>query len=103
MGRTDDIVSVNGRKVSAVKVCAALTELEGVEEAAVICRHVDDADVLIAFVGAAREYGKQELVKLLRQSLADYELPKQFVFMEQLPHNESGKVDKQALKKMYLE
>ena len=98
LGRTDDIVSVNGRKVSAVKVCTALTELEGVEEAAVICRHVDDADALIAFVGAAREYGKQELVKLLRQTLEDYELPKQFVFMEQLPHNESGKVDKLALK-----
>ena len=98
LGRTDDIVSVNGRKVSAVKVCAALTELEGVEEAAVICRHVDDVDVLIAFVGAAREYGKQELVKLLRQTLEDYELPKQFVFMEQLPHNESGKVDKLALR-----
>ena len=57
--------------------------------------------MLIAFVGAAREYGKQELVKLLRQSLADYELPKQFVFMEQLRINESGKVDKLALKKMY--
>lgn len=99
LGRTDDIVSVNGRKVSAVRVCAALTELQGVEEAAVICRHVDDVDVLIAFVGAAREYGKQELVKLLRQTLEDYELPKQFVFMEQLPHNESGKVDKLALKK----
>ena len=98
LGRTDDIVSVNGRKVSAVKVCTALTELEGIEEAAVICRHVDDADALIAFVGAAREYGKQELVKLLRQTLEDYELPKQFVFMEQLPHNESGKVDKLALK-----
>lgn len=54
LGRTDDIVSVNGRKVSAVKVCTALTELEGIEEAAVICRHVDDADALIAFVGAAR-------------------------------------------------
>ena len=102
LGRTDDIVSVNGRKVSAVKVCTALTELEGIEEAAVICRHVDDADALIAFVGAAREYGKQELVKLLRQTLEDYELPKQFVFMEQLPHNESGKVDKLALKKLSL-
>ena len=98
LGRTDDIVSVNGRKVAAVKVCTALTELEGIEESAVICRHVDDADVLFAFVGAAREYGKQELVKLLRQTLEDYELPKQFVFMEQLPHNESGKVDKLALK-----
>lgn len=100
LGRTDDIISVNGRKVSAVKVTEALTQLEGVEEAAVLSVHVDDADVLTAFVGAEREYSKQELVKFLREILEDYELPKQFVFLKQLPHNESGKVNKQALKRI---
>ena len=99
LGRTDDIVSVNGRKVSTVKVSRALMDLEGVEEAAVLVVHVDDADVLIAFVGAEPEYSKQQMVKLLREGLDDYELPKQFIFLPQLPHNESGKVDKLALKK----
>lgn len=98
LGRTDDIVSVNGRKVSTVKVTRALMDLQDVEEAAVLVVHVDDADVLTAFVGAESEYTKQQLVKLLRESLEDYELPKQFVFLPQLPHNESGKVDKLALK-----
>lgn len=99
LGRTDDIVSVNGRKVSTIKVTEALTQLPDIEEAAVLSVHVDDADVLTAFLGAEREYSKQELVKLLRGLLEDYELPKQFVFFKQLPHNESGKVDKLALKK----
>lgn len=98
LGRTDDIVSVNGRKVSTVKVSRALMDLEGVEEAAVLVVHVDDADVLTAFVGAEQEYSKQQMVKLLREGLDDYELPKQFIFLPQLPHNESGKVDKLALK-----
>ncbi len=100
LGRTDDIVSVNGLKVSTVKVREALTAIDSVEEAAVLCQHVDDADVLTAFVAAGREFSKQELVKLLRGALSDYELPKQFIFLEQLPHNESGKVDKLALKKL---
>lgn len=99
LGRTDDIVSVNGRKVSTIKVTEALTQLPDIEEAAVLSVHVDDADVLTAFLGAEREYSKQELVKLLRGVLEDYELPKQFIFVAQLPHNESGKVDKLALKK----
>lgn len=99
LGRTDDIVSVNGRKVSTIKVTEALTQLPDIEEAAVLSVHVDDADVLTAFLGAEREYSKQELVKLLRGLLDDYELPKQFIFLAQLPHNESGKVDKLALKK----
>lgn len=100
LGRTDDIISVNGRKVSTVKVREALTQLADVEEAAVLSLHVDDADVLTAFVGAEHEYSKQELVKLLRQSLEDYELPKQFIFMRELPHNESGKVNKLALQEI---
>ncbi len=99
LGRTDDIVSVNGRKVSTIKVTEALTQLPDIEEAAVLSVHVEDADVLTAFLGAEREYSKQELVKLLRGVLEDYELPKQFIFVAQLPHNESGKVDKLALKK----
>ncbi len=97
LGRTDDICNVNGRKVSSVKVTTALTDIEGVAEAAVLSRHVGDADVLIAFVAATTSYSKQELVKLLRESLEDYELPKQFIFVEHLPRNESGKIDKLAL------
>lgn len=100
LGRTDDILSVNGRKVSAVKVSRALMDLPQVEEAAVLVVHVDDADVLTAFVGAGQEYSKQQLVKLLRAGLEDYELPKQFIFLSELPHNESGKVDKAALKRL---
>ena len=97
LGRTDDICNVNGRKVSSVKVAAALTDLPGVVEAAVLSKHVGDADVLVAFVAASASFSKQELVKLLRESLEDYELPKQFVFLESLPRNESGKIDKLAL------
>lgn len=100
LGRTDDILSVNGRKVSAVKVSRALMDLPDVEEAAVLVVHVDDADVLTAFVGAVQEYSKQQLMKLLRASLEDYELPKQFIFLPKLPHNESGKVDKAELKRL---
>lgn len=97
LGRTDDICNVNGRKVSSVKVATALTDVPGIVEAAVLSRHVGDADVLVAFVAASVSFTKQELVKVLRESLEDYELPKQFIFLEHLPRNESGKVDKLAL------
>ena len=99
LGRTDDICNVNGRKVSSVKVTTALTDLEGVVEAAVLSRHIADADVLVAFVASTTSYTKQELVRRLRERLEDYELPKQFIFLEQLPRNESGKIDKLALEK----
>lgn len=99
LGRTDDICNVNGRKVSSVMVTTALTDIEGVVEAAVLSRHIADADVLVAFVASTTSYTKQELVRRLRERLEDYELPKQFIFLEQLPRNESGKIDKLALEK----
>lgn len=99
LGRTDDICNVNGRKVSSVKVTTALNDIEGVVEAAVLSRHIADADVLVAFVASATSYTKQELLRRLRERLEDYELPKQFIFLEQLPRNESGKIDKLALEK----
>ena len=99
LGRTDDICNVNGRKVSSVKVTTALTDIEDVVEAAVLSRHIADADVLVAFVASTTSFTKQELVKRLRERLEDYELPKQFIFLEQLPRNESGKIDKLALEK----
>ena len=80
-----------------MKVATALTDVPGIVEAAVLSRHVGDADVLVAFVAASMSFTKQELVKVLRESLEDYELPKQFIFLEHLPRNESGKVDKLAL------
>lgn len=99
LGRTDDICNVNGRKVSSVKVTTALNDIEGVVEVAVLSRHIADADVLVAFVASTTSYTKQELVRRLRERLEDYELPKQFIFLEQLPRNESGKIDKLALEK----
>lgn len=97
LGRTDDICNVNGRKVSTVKVAAVITDLPQVVEAAVLSKHIGDVDVLVAFVAAAKEYSKQDMIKMLREQLEDYELPKQFVFLKELPRNESGKLDKLAL------
>ena len=102
LGRTDDICNVNGRKVSSVKVTTALTDLPDIVEAGVLAKHEGEADVLVAYVATTASYSKQELLKLLRETLEDYELPKQFVFLEHLPRNESGKIDKLALGKWEL-
>lgn len=102
LGRTDDILNVNGRKVSAAKVAAALKDLPGITEAAVMARHAGDADMLLAFVEGEREYAKQELLKFLRPALAEHELPKKFIFLKRFPLNESGKIDRQALARWQL-
>ncbi|EJW97789.1 benzoate-coenzyme A ligase [gut metagenome] len=94
LGRTDDIVSVNGIKVSAAKVEAALLSLAEIEDVKCLVFHKDDADILTAFISGAKKLGRQELVERLRAAeLTDYEIPKQFMFMTSLPKNESGKIE----------
>ncbi len=100
LGRTDDVCSVNGRKVSAQKICAALKNISGIEESAVLSRHIGDEDMLTAFIVSEKEFSKPEIIKLLRAELEDYELPKKFIFLAELPRNESGKTDKHALEKL---
>ena len=98
LGRTDDIVSVNGIKVATTKVEAALIALQEIMEVKCLVFHKDDADILTAFIGGAEKISRQLLVEKLRAAeLTDYEIPKQYVFMPSLPKNESGKIDKKAL------
>lgn len=100
LGRTDDILSVNGRKVSSMKVEEALRALPGINELVVLSLHEGDEDMLTAFIAMEPGtcYTKHELVKLLNEGYLDaYEVPKRFVFMDELPKNESGKIDKKKL------
>lgn len=97
LGRIDDICNVNGMKISAGKVKQALTDISEVTEAAVMAVHRNDADSLVAFVAAEKRYSKQELLLLLKESLTEYEVPKQFIYLPELPKNESGKIDRLKL------
>lgn len=97
LGRIDDICNVNGMKISAGKVEQALTDISEVTEAAVMAVHRNDADSLVAFVAAEKRYSKQELLLLLKESLTEYEVPKQFIYLPELPKNESGKIDRLKL------
>lgn len=125
LGRTDDIIGVNGLKISSQKIEAVLKELPHVMEACVLSVHFGDADILTAYLGTdgvseetgvalnaeraegvlapttignAKYFTKSELVQLLKTShLDEHEIPKQFYFMDALPKNESGKIDKRQL------
>lgn len=100
LGRTGEFIKVNGVRISPAAVEAALVELPGVREAAV--------------VGAANERGEERAVAYvapkpgvrltpgplrhgLRALLPGSMIPSQFVVIEALPLTASGKVDRHAL------
>ncbi len=99
LGRKDDLLSVNGIKVSAWKVENALLENLDCTEAAVVLRQTGNTDTLMACIAGER-VAKAELLRLLRPYLKDYEMPKQFIFMDAIPKNESGKTDMEKLRQI---
>ncbi|MCD8175389.1 MAG: AMP-binding protein [Phascolarctobacterium sp.] len=93
LGRKDGMLSINGIKVSAWKVENALLETLQCTDAAVILLQTGNADTLTACIAGER-VPKAKLLCLLRQHLEDYKMPKQFIFMDAIPKNESGKANR---------
>jgi acyl-CoA synthetase (AMP-forming)/AMP-acid ligase II len=102
------------RKKDMIKSGGLNVYAHEVEE--VIFRHANVSDVAVIGVADAK-WGEaimaiivlkqpqvdiiEELESLCREHLAGYKVPKQFIFREQLPHNASGKILKNQLRKEY--
>lgn len=100
VGRTDDIIKTRGEKVSAVEVENVLHAIDGVKQAAVV--GVPD-DLLGQAVRAyivlddGAEQTEHDILRVVRAQLENFMVPKEVVFVAELPHTESGKVQKRRL------
>ncbi|MCI0658680.1 MAG: fatty acid--CoA ligase family protein, partial [Acidobacteria bacterium] len=97
-GRIGALVNVAGRKVNSREVEMALLAVPGVGDAAVL--GVPDAargEALIACLVTRGELSREMVMRYLRQELAGYKLPRRLVFLDAIPRNERGKLDRGAL------
>ena len=101
-GRDDEMIVSGGESVFPREVEDLLAEHEGIAEVAVI--GVDDAEFgqrLKAFVvvkdGSAEDVSEEELKGYVKDNLARYKVPREFVFLDELPRNATGKVMKREL------
>jgi acyl-CoA synthetase (AMP-forming)/AMP-acid ligase II len=98
-GRADDMIVSGGENVYPEEVEKALEERQEVSEAAVI--GVEDKEFgerLKAFVVKDGEVSEDDLKSHIRQNLANYKVPREVEFIDELPRKPQGKVDKQQLK-----
>ena len=98
--RSDDIIKTRGEKVSSVEVENVLHSLDGVRQAAVV--GVPDellGQAVRAFVipqeGATLT--EQDLIRACRARLENFMVPRDVVFVSELPHTDSGKIRKKSL------
>jgi fatty-acyl-CoA synthase len=101
-GRDDEMIVSGGENVFPREVEELLVTHEAIEEAAALGVPDDDyGQRLMAFVALrpGARVGEDEVKDFVRENLARYKVPRDVVFVEELPRNPSGKVLKRQLAK----
>jgi fatty-acyl-CoA synthase len=100
-GRDDEMIVSGGENVFPKEIEDCLSRHELVAEAAAI--GVDDEEFgkrLRAFVVVTGDVSEDELKAFVRENLARFKVPREIVFLDELPRNATGKVLKRDLKKL---
>jgi malonyl-CoA/methylmalonyl-CoA synthetase len=104
VGRAKDLVISGGLNVYPAEVEAAIDALPGVGESAVIgLEHPDFGEGVAAVVvgDGSRALDESALREELSGRLARFKLPKRIFFVDALPRNAMGKVQKAALRERF--
>jgi non-ribosomal peptide synthetase-like protein len=114
LGRSDDQVKIRGFRVELGEIEAALSKQAGVGTAAVLLRHEDGIDQLIAFIVADMtaesiadstiDAGSMNasLRASLTTILPPYMVPGRYEYLSEMPRLTSGKIDRKELKNKVL-
>src|SRR5205085_5526215 len=99
VGRADAQVKIRGFRIEPGEIEAALVDHEAVSETVVIAREDSPGEKkLVAYVVAKHEKPSvSELTEHLRERLPAYMWPTSYVFLEAIPLNRNGKIDRRAL------
>jgi fatty-acyl-CoA synthase len=99
--RLKDMITTAGENVYPAEIERTLREHPAVDDAAVV--GIADPSVgqaPVAFVVTLRSVGSGELVAWCAERLASFKVPRRIRFVEDLPRNPAGKVQKHILREM---
>ena len=93
-----------GLNVYPKEIESLVEDLEGVRESAVIGLKDDDlGEKVVAIVVREEksEINEDDLIRALKSNIAGFKVPKKIFFVEELPRNTMGKVQKNVLRDNY--
>jgi malonyl-CoA/methylmalonyl-CoA synthetase len=104
VGRGKDLVISGGFNVYPKEVESEIDAIPSVVESAVIgAPHPDFGEGVVALVVQAKgaALNERQVIDTLKARLANYKLPKRVLFVDELPRNSMGKVQKNLLRNTY--
>jgi malonyl-CoA/methylmalonyl-CoA synthetase len=101
-GRAKDLIITGGFNVYPKEIEDAIDAMSGVIESAVIgLPHADFGEAVTAIVATQQSLDEKDMIAQLAMSLAKFKCPKRILFVENLPRNAMGKVQKASLRKIH--
>ncbi len=106
IGRSKDLIISGGLNVYPQEIEALIDELPGVNESAVIgLPHPDFGEAVVAVVvcdkSATTAPNADDVIEAVRTQLAKFKVPKAVHFVDDLPRNAMGKVQKNLLRRQF--
>jgi malonyl-CoA/methylmalonyl-CoA synthetase len=104
VGRAKDLIISGGLNIYPAEVEQVIDELDGVAESAVIgLPHGDMGEAVVAVVkcAGAPPLSETAILDALGDKLARFKQPRRIVFVDELPRNGMGKIQKKALRETY--
>jgi amino acid adenylation domain-containing protein len=97
-GRKDQLIKVRGCRIEPAEIESRLLQLEGVEGVAVTaCNNKGGEKILVAYYSGPAVQERSTLQEHLRKYLPENMVPAHFMWMEALPLNANGKIDRASL------
>ncbi|APW99669.1 acetate--CoA ligase [Halobiforma lacisalsi AJ5] len=103
LGRVDDVINVSGRRLSTMEIEGAVTDADGVAEAAVVGRSSETAGTdIYAYVSTENDCDPDDDVRraietAVESTIGDIAVPAEIVFTPELPKTRSGKILRRLL------
>jgi malonyl-CoA/methylmalonyl-CoA synthetase len=103
VGRQNDLIISGGLNVYPKEIEEQIDALAGVQESAVIgVPHPDFGEGVVAVVDRTVDsLAEADILRPLRERLAGFKVPKRVIFVDTLPRNAMGKVQKKLLRDTY--
>ncbi|UII31886.1 amino acid adenylation domain-containing protein [Fulvivirga ulvae] len=97
MGRNDDQVKIRGLRIELGEIEYCLGEHSDIINTKIILADHHGEKVLVAYYTARQEVSTADIREFLLASLPVYMLPSYYVYLEEMPLTQTGKIDKKAL------
>jgi malonyl-CoA/methylmalonyl-CoA synthetase len=106
VGRAKDLIITGGLNVYPKEIEEHLDRMEGVEESAIVGLPDPDFGEAVAAVVVGKPghaLSEAAVIGALKGDIAGFKVPKRVFFVDELPRNAMGKVQKALLREMFAQ